>query len=84
MLRISISIHEVFPQSGWVFDSCAKLPLLGTGVCRALALSTGLVGAGIADRHNNQERKPMSKIIHFLGLDVHQEAGARPLPQNGI
>ena len=36
----------------------------------------GSAEAEIPGRNGKQERKPMSKIIHFLGLDVHQETVA--------
>ena len=37
---------------------------------------TGLAWAEIPDRNSKQKRKSMSKIIHFLGLDVHTETVA--------
>ena len=48
------------------------------GVCRA-GLSTGLVEADILGRNNKpveRNQTPMSKIIHFIGLDVHHQSVA--------
>jgi len=59
-----------------VFDFSSKRGLPGSGVCRVLGLSTGLAGAEIAGSNSQYERKSMSKIIHFLALDVHQETVA--------
>ena len=48
-------------------------------VCAA-GLSTGLVGAEIPGRKQptgmSQNQTPMSKVIHFIGLDVHKESVA--------
>jgi len=65
-------------------DSGSKRGLPGTGVCRVPGLSTGLVGAEIAGRNSKQERKPMSKIIQILGLDVHQETLAVFIAPDGM
>ena len=40
---------------------------------------TGLAWAGIPGGNSQYERKPMSKIIYFLGLDVHRETVVRSI-----
>jgi len=57
------------------------VPVVNVGCLRrgcAAGLSTGLVGADVLDRNSQLERNPtpMSKSIHFLGLDVHKESVA--------
>jgi len=63
--------------SEWVFASSCNVGCL-RGVCRA-GLSTGLVESDILGRNHKPVARnptPMSKIIHFIGLAVHQETVA--------
>jgi len=68
-------------ESDWVFDAGVN----GRRRVCAAKRFTGLAGAGIPGRNSKQERKPMSKIIQFLGLDVHQEtAGVSIVPDRNL
>jgi len=46
--------------------------------------STELAGAEIRGGNSQYERELISKIIHFLGLDVPKETVAVPSPESGI